>query len=607
MEPRETYIQRMRKPSPLLAISVGGLALATWMSLDVRRAEPEHVPEPHLGLLDAPTGAILIDLDDDASESEQDAIEELVHDAIAPFDWPEGDAALGSVLSEDARLFAITAPSSEHADVLRALDGHEDVEAVEVERIWRLPDDAVAGLPAASADEDDADDARGPFKPNDPYYKHQWHLDQIQMPQAWLRTRGEGVVVAVIDTGVSYRDSGRFRIAPDLKNTRFVAGRDFVENDDTPDDEHGHGTHVAGTVAQSTNNGLGVAGVAPGASIMPIRVLDRRGGGSWGNVAAGIRWAADHGADVINLSLGGSTRSRAISTAIAHAHRKGVVVVAAAGNTGRGRVQYPGADRFAIGVGAVRFDETLSFYSSYGRHLDVVAPGGDLRVDQNGDGLPDGVLQNTILRGDPGRHDYLAFQGTSMAAPHVAGVAALLKASGVSDPDAVERILKETAKDKGNANRYGSGLIQANDALRATRNAGGGRGAAALGFAALFLFGLRRRDELAVGLAAPMAVGAVSAGGLAVLPVNALAIAPLAIFGQFTLLAILVLPLTLVGLFYSIEKARPWVAGACFGVAGFALVEAVFPTLSLGGAWVGPALILIAVMSALLGRQVAKR
>ena len=605
MKSRETYSQFMRKPRRFLAIAaVGAVALTTWASWDVRRAEPEHVAEPHLGLLDAPTGAILIDLDDDASESEQDAIEQLVHDAIAPYDWPEGDAALGRVLSDDARLFAIEAPASEHGDVLRALDGHEDVEAVEVERIWRLPDDAVGFLPTGS---DDADEARGPFKPNDPYYKHQWHLDQIQMPQAWLRSQGEGVVVAVIDTGVAYRDSGRFRMAPDLKNTRFVPGRDFVENDDTPDDGHGHGTHVAGTVAQSTNNGLGVAGVAPRAAIMPIRVLDARGGGSWGNVAAGIRWAADHGADVINLSLGGSTRSRAISTAIAHAHRKGVVVVAAAGNTGRGRVQYPGADRFAIGVGAVRFDETLSFYSSYGRHLDVVAPGGDLRVDQNGDGMPDGVLQNTILRGDPSRHDYLAYQGTSMAAPHVAGVAALLKASGVSDPDAVERILEDTAKDKGDANRYGSGLIQADAALRSTRDAGAGRGAAALGFAALMLLGLRRRDELAIGFAAPAALGAVSAGGLGAFPLGALAIAPLALFGDFTLAAVAVLPLTLVALFYGVEKARPWVAGACFGVAGFALVEAIFPTLSLGGAWVGPVLVGIAVISAFLGRQVAKR
>ncbi|MCZ7687158.1 MAG: S8 family serine peptidase [Sandaracinaceae bacterium] len=122
------------------------------------------------------------------------------------------------------------------------------------------------------------------------------------------RNRGAGAVVAVIDTGVAYRSEGGFVQAPDLGQTRFVDGYDFVRNDPHPDDEHGHGTHVSGTVAQSTNNELGVAGVAPEAAIMPLKVLDASGRGGWGGIAAAIRYAADNGAHVINMSLGGGAR-----------------------------------------------------------------------------------------------------------------------------------------------------------------------------------------------------------------------------------------------------------------------------------------------------------
>src|SRR5690606_10757285 len=251
---------------------------------------------------------------------------------------------------------------------------------------------------------------------------YQWHLDQIGMPEAWTRQRGAGTVVAVIDTGVAHRSEGRFMQAPDLGQTRFVQGYDFVRKDAHPDDEHGHGTHCAGTVAQSTHNEVGVAGVAPEAAIMPLKVLDASGRGGWGAIAAAIRYAADNGANVISMSLGGGMPSRTVQRAIDYAHDKGVLVVAAAGNASRSRVEYPARHNHVGAAGAVRFDRKLTSYSNYGEGLDVGAPGGDLRVDQNNDGMPDGVLQNTMVGGDPQKFDYLAWQGTSMATPHVAGV-----------------------------------------------------------------------------------------------------------------------------------------------------------------------------------------
>src|SRR5690606_8037630 len=163
--------------------------------------------------------------------------------------------------------------------------------------------------------------------------------------------------------------------------------------------------------------------------------------------------------------------SLAIARAVRYAHGRGVTVVAAAGNTGRGRVQYPAAYPEAVAVGAVRFDGERSFYSSYGAALSLMAPGGDLRVDQNGDGLPDGVLQNTMLRGNPGKHDYVAYQGTSMAAPHVAGAAALLYGEGLRDPKSVARVLERTAAPRGAAKDYGAGILRAGVAASAVSTA----------------------------------------------------------------------------------------------------------------------------------------
>jgi serine protease len=312
--------------------------------------------------------------------------------------------------------------------------------------------------------------------PNDPLYEYQWHLYNsesggINIQSAWCNHTGDGVVVAVLDTGVAYEDRGaRFRQAPDLADTSFVPGYNFVDNTTHPNDDEGHGTHVAGTIAQSTNNSLGVAGVAFHASIMPVKVLDKNGSGTYANVAEGIYFATDNGARVINMSLGGTSESETLENALAYAYGKGVTIVCAAGNEYQkdNSPVYPAAyDAYCIAVGATRYDETRSFYSNTGSYIDITAPGGDLYVDQNNDGYGDGVLQQTF-RNNPKDFRYYFYQGTSMACPHVAAVAALLISDGITGPNTVRAALESTAKDKGDTGwdeEYGWGIVDANAAL----------------------------------------------------------------------------------------------------------------------------------------------
>jgi serine protease len=323
------------------------------------------------------------------------------------------------------------------------------------------------------------------WQPNDPLYSYQWDLDNsnyggIQMEEAWgIQTGSASVVVAVVDTGVAYENYNtrgkKYYLAPDLAKTVFVPGYDFVENDTHPNDDNSHGTHVAGTIAQSTNNGIGVAGVAFNTAIMPVKVLNKNGSGTDASVANGIIWATDHGAKIINLSLGGPSPSSTLGDAVKYAYDHGVTVIAAAGNDGSSQVSYPAAyDDYVIAIGATRYDETLAYYSNYGASLDLVAPGGDLNVDQNKDGYGDGVLQNTFNPNTKNTADfgYWFFQGTSMAAPHVSGVAALLLAHGnAATPDEVRAALQETADDlgaHGRDNTYGWGLVNAYAALQWT-------------------------------------------------------------------------------------------------------------------------------------------
>ena len=318
--------------------------------------------------------------------------------------------------------------------------------------------------------------ARPREAPNDPLFRLQWHLRTIQAPAAWAVSRGEGVTVAVLDTGVAYETSGRYRRAPDLAGTRFARGWDFVDDDAHPHDEppadrQSHGTHIAGIVAQTTNNRLGAAGVAPEATIMPIRVLRPDLSGSARTIARGLRYAADHGADVANLSIAGPRGAGVLEKAIAYASSKGVTIVASAGNDGRTTVSFPAAYPKVIAVGALSRDGSLAYYSNRGKALDLVAPGGDRRIVDGGGGeAGDGVLQQT-LRGGPSTFCYCVMASTSAAAAQVAGAAALVISSGrATRPAEVGAALRSGARDlgpRGPDPDHGAGLLRASSALSA--------------------------------------------------------------------------------------------------------------------------------------------
>jgi serine protease len=348
------------------------------------------------------------------------------------------------------------------------------------------------------------------FVPNDPGFGAGWQAVQwnfganvgVNAPIAWQHAidagnpGGAGVRIAVLDSGTAYANRGRYRQSPDLGQTRFAQGYDFVDRDEHPHDENGHGTHVTSTIAESTNNGRGLTGLAYGATIVPVRVLDRNGEGDAARIAEAVRWSVRQDVHIINLSLEfgtdvGAKDIPSLLDAVAYAKRKGVLVVGAAGNEGDRMLAMPARSAAVFSVGATTEHGCLSDFSNLGRGLDIVAPGGGTDTaleDPNCDAtqtLPGRPIFQITLEGGSLRKFGVpsSFEGTSMAAPHVSATAALVIASRVLGarprPEQVIAHLQRTSRDLGQPGpdtKYGSGLL---DAAAATRPLGPSARAAA--------------------------------------------------------------------------------------------------------------------------------
>ncbi|RIW28554.1 peptidase S8 [Bacillus salacetis] len=279
------------------------------------------------------------------------------------------------------------------------------------------------------------------WTPNDTYYQgYQYGPQNTYTNLAWDYTRGSsGQEIAILDSGVDYNH-------PDLDG-KTIRGYDFVDNDYYPMDLNGHGTHVAGTAAAETNNGTGIAGMAPNTRILAVRVLDANGSGSLADIADGIRYAADQGAEVINLSLGCDCSTTTLKNAVDYAWNKGSVVVAAAGNDGVSTTFEPASYANVIAVGAVDSNDRRASFSNYGSWVDVTAPGVDIAATVPNNG-------------------YAYMSGTSMASPHVAGLAGLLASQGRTNVQ-IRAAIEQTADPiSGTGTYFEHGRINSYDAVR---------------------------------------------------------------------------------------------------------------------------------------------
>lgn len=264
--------------------------------------------------------------------------------------------------------------------------------------------------------------------PNDPLYGKQWNLAKISAPSAWDVSQGGFGPIAVIDTGI---DAAHSDLAGEVTN-----GYNFVSDSANTADDNGHGTHVAGIISGETNNANGIASIGFKGSLMPVKVLDGTGTGTYSAVANGIIYAADHGARIVNMSLGGSSSSQTLQDSVNYAEQRGVIVVAAAGNNGNNAVVYPADYAGVIAVSATTDTDTLASFSSYGGHIYVSAPGVNITSTYNDGG-------------------YATMSGTSMSAPEVAGLIGLaLSHSGTTASTVLDDL--KTSSDKVGSYAYDS-------------------------------------------------------------------------------------------------------------------------------------------------------
>ncbi|MFH0853263.1 MAG: S8 family serine peptidase [bacterium] len=315
------------------------------------------------------------------------------------------------------------------------------------------------------------------YVPNDPLLNQQWNFTKINMAEAWdydtvaPKYGGDpSIVVAVLDTGTAYEDyidpnpayciiggdkegicvaeNAEYAQASDFASTAFVAGYDFINDDTHANDDNGHGTHVSGTIAQSTNNSLGAAGTAFNSTIMPIKVIARDGLGTTAAIAQGIDFAREKMVDVINMSIGTISNSQVMLDAVKLADQAGIIMIASTGNSSASFIYYPAAYDQVIAVGATGNTSvnTRASYSNYGEGIDLVAPGGDGSSSIVQQGFSN--LDNDDLPLDFTTFGYVGYQGTSMAAPHVSGGVALALAYGVNSSE-VGDLLLSSAEDIG--------------------------------------------------------------------------------------------------------------------------------------------------------------
>jgi serine protease len=399
----------------------------------------------------------------------------LAHAADVPAAGPAPSA------DEPARLVRLRAGESV-SRALRRLRHKRDV-------VWAVPDYR------AHADGAVVPDDAGSTAMAGGWQQLQWNFVGpfgVNAPEAWSNLiaagapGGAGVVVAVLDTGVAYANRGPFRRSPDFSRFQFVGGYDFIARNHHPNDRNGHGTFVASTIAEQTGNGYGLTGLAYGVKIMPLRVLDAEGEGEASTIAEGVRFAVNHGARVINLSLEFSSNVTSsdipeLLDALHYANRRGVFVDGAAGNEARSAIAYPARAPDVVAVGATTEHGCLADYSNDGLGLTLVAPGGGADATLAGDPncrpeQPAGrdIFQVTFTGASVRRFGIPSgYEGTSMAAPHVAAAAALVIASRVlgshPTPAQITARLRATARrlgDPADERLYGAGLLDAGAATR---------------------------------------------------------------------------------------------------------------------------------------------